>query len=200
MMADRQASRGQCTPILIQRKAPLPIAGYAADMTQTVQKQLWSALRGVEPFSTIPETALGRVIERCIWHDCPANQLLIDGDREEPHSVFLITEGMVELSRRNAEGEAVPIGLFGSPSCFGEFAAVMNSPGGMTVRTVTGCRVAEIPEEAFRTLLDEIPSISLSLLKKAISIVRSLDEDIVRHHTASGILETAHQRAILRSS
>lgn len=75
----------------------------------------------------------------------------------------------------------------------------MNSPGTTTVRTVTCCRATEVLEEAFVTLVNENPSILLGLLKKAISIVRALDEDIVRFQLVDNVLEAAHRKAVMRS-
>ncbi len=184
---------------LIQRKESLPVVAYFSAMTQVVHARPQTVLCGIEPFSAISDKALKKVTARCTWQEFPANTLLIDGDCDEPHGVFLITEGIVELSRRNARGEAVPIGRFGAPSCFGEFAAIMNSPGTTTVRTVTCCRATEVPEEAFVTLVNENPSILLGLLKKAISIVRALDEDIVRFQLVDNVLEAAHRKAVMRS-
>lgn len=175
------------------------VAVYFPAMTQVAHQRPRIALRGIEPFSTVSDKALEKVIDRCAWHDLPADTLLIDGDRAEPHGVFLIAEGTVELSRRHAGGEAVPIGQFIAPSCFGEFAAIMNSPGTTTVRTVTCCRTAEVARDAFVTLMNENPSIMLGLLKKAISIVRALDEDIVKLRMADNVLEATHRKAVMRS-
>lgn len=168
-------------------------------MTQINLTQAEACFADVEPLSTVPEDALKELADCCAWHRLPANHLVIDGDCEAPHGVFLLLEGMVELSHRNSKGRAIPIGRLNAPACFGEFAVIMDVLGTTSARTVTDCRLAEIPAGTFLPLLNEYPAIAFSLLRKAISIVRSLDEDIIKLHMADDHLAAMYRKAILRS-
>lgn len=152
----------------------------------------------VEPLSALPEDALKGLAEHCVWHQLPPNHPVIDGNSGAPHGVFLLIEGMIELSRRNSKDVAVPIGRLKAPACFGEFAAVMNAPGTTSAHTVIDSRLAEIPAMTFLALMNEHPAMALGLLRKAISIVRSLDDDIIKLHMADEHLAMMYRKAILR--
>lgn len=168
-------------------------------MTQITYPKPTASLEYVDLFSSLPVEERQRLADQCIWHRLEPNHLLIDGDLASPHGVFVLTEGIVELSQRDRKWNIVPVGWLSAPACFGEFAAIMSCPGTISVRTVTACEVGELSEEMFSRLLSEHPSFSLKLLQKAVSIVRALDDDIVRLHLADGILAAAHRKALLRS-
>ncbi|WP_162918348.1 Crp/Fnr family transcriptional regulator [Taklimakanibacter deserti] len=166
-------------------------------MTQIACAKPTASLDDVELFSTLPAEERQRLADRCLWHRLEPKHLLIDGDHSSPHGVFVLTEGIVELSQRDSKWDIVPVGWLSAPACFGEFAAIMSCPGAISVRTVTSCEVGELSEETFNRLLSEYPSFSLKLLKKTISIVRALDDDIVRLHLADSILAAAHRKTLL---
>lgn len=168
-------------------------------MTQATDTKPKASLDHIELFSTLPAEERQRLVDHCIWHRLAPNHLLIDGDLASPHGVFVLTEGIVELSQRDGKWDTVPVGWLSAPACFGEFAAIMSCPGATSVRTVTACEVGELSEEKFNQLLNEYPSFSLRLLKKVVSIVRALDDDIVRLHLADSILAAAHRKALLRT-
>ncbi|WP_119390766.1 Crp/Fnr family transcriptional regulator [Taklimakanibacter lacteus] len=168
-------------------------------MAQTVCMPSPTSLHEIDFLSALPHKEREKLAEQCTWHRLPPNQILIDGDPENPHGVFLLSEGVVELSRRDAGGDSVPMGWLCATACLGEFAAITNSPGTISIRTVTSCVFAELARETFIPLLSRYPAMSLSLLRKTISIVRALEDDIVRLHKADGVLATAHRKAILRS-
>jgi CRP-like cAMP-binding protein len=168
-------------------------------MTQIANTKPTASLDYVDLFSTLPAEERERLADQCIWHRLEPNHLLIDGDLASPHGVFVLTDGIVELSQRDSKWDIVPVGWLSAPACFGEFAAIMSCPGATSVRTVTACEVGELSEEMFNRLLCQYPSFSLKLLKKAVSIVRALDDDIVRLHLAEGILATAHRKTLLRT-
>ncbi|MFZ5673204.1 MAG: Crp/Fnr family transcriptional regulator [Pseudomonadota bacterium] len=157
------------------------------------------SLTGIEMFSEIPDDALVYLNSQCRWHRLPANELLIDGEGRKPHGIFVLTEGEVEVYCRNLSGNIVSIGKLAATTCFGEFAAITSSPGRVSVRTWTACRLAEIPRETFVSLLNAYPSISLYLLKKAIALVRTFNEDLIKLRMADDVLATVHRNAILRS-
>jgi CRP-like cAMP-binding protein len=168
-------------------------------MRQIAYTKPRASLDDVDLFSTLPAEERQRLADRCLWHRLGPNHLLIDGDLASPHGVFVLTEGIVELSQRDAKWDIVPVGWLSAPACFGEFAAIMSCPGATSVRTVTSCEVGELSEETFNRLVREYPSFSLKLLKKTISIVRALDDDIVRLQLADSILTAAHGKALLRT-
>ena len=168
-------------------------------MMHTVDMKPTASLDSIELFSSLSALERQRLADQCIWHRLEPNHLLIDGDLASPHGVFVLTEGIVQLSQRDSKWDTVPVGWLSAPACFGEFAAIMSCPGATSVRTVTACEVGELSEEVFNHLLNEYPCFSLKLLKKVISIVRALDDDIVRLHLADSILAAAHRKALLRT-
>ena len=168
-------------------------------MMQTADTKPTASLDHIELFATLPAEERQRLVDHCIWHRLAPNHLLIDGDLASPHGVFVLTEGIVQLSQRDSKWDTVPVGWLSAPTCFGEFAAIMSCPGATSVRTVTACEVGELSEETFNQLLNEYPSFSLRLLKKVVSIVRALDDDVVRLHLADSILAAAHRKALLRT-
>jgi CRP/FNR family transcriptional regulator, cyclic AMP receptor protein len=168
-------------------------------MTQVACTKSRTSLEGLELFSALPEDERWNLADQCSWRRLGPNQLLIDGDTGSPHGVFVLTEGIVEVSQRDSKSRMVPVGWLSAPACFGEFAAIMSCPGATSVRTKTSCEVAELSEETFTRLLSKYPTLSLKVLKKAISIVRALDDDIARLHFADNLLVDAHRKAMMRS-
>lgn len=168
-------------------------------MTQTGRTTPRASFDDVEFFSALPTEERQKLAERCVWRRFGPNEPIIDGDPCSSHGVFVLTEGIVKLSQRNKNSDLVPVGWLSAPACFGEFAAIMSCPGATSVRTSTNCEVAEFSEATFNRLLNEYPSLLLKLLKKAISIVRELDDNVVRLHHADALLADAHRKAVLRS-
>jgi CRP-like cAMP-binding protein len=156
-------------------------------------------LAGIELFSDVPGEVLAHLNGQCQWHRLPAGQLLIDGESKEPHGMYVLTDGEVEVFRSDSHGQVAPLGRLTATTCFGEFAAIMGSPGSASVRTRTDCLLAEIPGTALVKLLKDYPSVSLFLLRKAVSLIRELNEDLTRFQAMDSLLATVHCRAILRS-
>jgi CRP-like cAMP-binding protein len=168
-------------------------------MTQIACTTPRASLDDIELFSSLPAEERQGLAEQCTWRRLGPNESIIDGDPCSPHGVFVLTEGIVELSQRDQKLDFVPVGWLSAPACFGEFATIMSCPGATSVRTRTSCEIAELSEATFKRLLNNHPSLSLKLLKKAISLVRDLDDDIVRLHLADTLLADAHRKAVLRS-
>lgn len=154
-------------------------------------------LGDVSLFSGIPGNVLADLDDYCRWSDVSADTLVIDSFQSIPHGVFVLVEGEVDIYRLDHEARRVDLGHLPATSCFGEFAAINGTPGSASVRTTTPCLLAEIAPEAFMKFLTDCPALSLGLLKKAVSHIRKLDEDIVRLRATESRIDKAYCQAVV---
>ncbi len=155
--------------------------------------------RTIEPFCGLPPEATQRLDAECRWASIGPDTLVIDADAGGPHGVFVLAEGQVDVHRRDGNGEPVHLGRLTAVDCFGEFAAIHGVPGSASVRTNTHCLVAEIDPAVFVALLGDYPALSLKLLGRAVSLLKSLDDDLVRLRLAQKRIDEVYRNAVMRT-
>lgn len=134
-------------------------------------------LHATELFSGLPRDTLADIACRCRWHAVDAGHLLIDAAAGHPHGVFVLVSGDVEVFRTDA-GATVPLATIAAIDCFGEFAAIRGEPGSASVRSLSPCRLGEMPAAVFMGLLAERTCFSMRLLRRVVGTVRTLDAAI----------------------
>ena len=78
--------------------------------------------------------------------------------------VFFITAGEAHVTIYSHAGKVVSFGELGSGEVFGEYAAIDHGPRSASVEARTSCLVASMPADAFRTLLETQPTVTLAVL------------------------------------
>jgi CRP/FNR family transcriptional regulator/CRP/FNR family cyclic AMP-dependent transcriptional regulator len=148
-------------------------------------------------FAGLPEEAVVPVAEQCRWRDVGAHHLLIDATRKQPHGLYVLAKGGVEVFRTPPDGGVVPLAKLAAVDCFGEFAAINGEPGSASVRSLTPCTVGEIPPAAFRSLLTERPGLSMRVLHKLVNRIQNLDDTVEALHLRNSVRD-AQVREVYR--
>ena len=115
--------------------------------------------------------------------------MLVDGKSSEPHGLFLLDEGEVEIFRKNQNGHKTVLARREAPDFFGEIGALTGTPGSASVTTIGPCRIAELPGDEFVDLCRRHPDVSLSVLRRIAGNVRQLDAEVQRLNLAESLLE-----------
>lgn len=156
------------------------------------------SLDRIDPFARMPEHVRRSLGVEAEWHVLPAGHLLIDGLSEAPHGVFALADGEVEMFR-HVDGREMPLCTMEAEACFGEFAALQGRPSRTSVRTASECLVAEIAADRFLSLLYTHPEAAMPLLGRAVALVRSFDEDLLRLRAREDRLDALFRRALAQT-
>jgi CRP-like cAMP-binding protein len=87
---------------------------------------------------------------------------------------FVIIEGEVKVERGGRQVATVGPGKF-----VGDIALVTERPRTATVTTITPCRLLVVGHREFHQLMDQFPSIRLSVLESMAMRLRDLEPDVV---------------------
>ena len=85
----------------------------------------------------------------------PGQAVFQEGDRGD--WLYVVTDGEVEVLKRNGGGTATSLRRLGPGECFGEIALVSDRPRTATVRAVTATNVLAVDREAFQALFATLP-------------------------------------------
>lgn len=108
-----------------------------------------------------------------------AGQIIVHEGRLE-HTFYIILEGQAKVVKRMGDGEQ-HLDLKTSGQFFGEMALIENVPRSATVRALESCRVLEIDEHIFDTLLDHQPSVALTIVRQLSANLRNTDQAIIEN-------------------
>ena len=97
-----------------------------------------------------------------------------------PHSVFILSSGLVKVVRNTSLGQAFTLGVFERGEVLGDVEAIMSMPHFGTVETVTNCTLWKIAPEQFLRMLAGEPDFNL----------------LVQRAMISKLLNTSHKAAI----
>lgn len=128
-------------------------------------------IKKVDLFKDLPESAIVHLSEhanRLAFYE--GEKIVAEGD--EGQSMFLIGEGMVEVSiayRDNAGArKEKKLSRLGFPEYFGEMALLLNEKRSATVRAVMNTVIYEISQEALKSALQDNPSGFEKLAREAV--------------------------------
>jgi CRP-like cAMP-binding protein len=157
-------------------------------------------LSEVALFADLPESTLTQLKRDCVWIEREPAFVVIDEEQREPHNVFVLADGEVEVYRRVQSGEIISIGSLQSTALFGEFAAIVGKPGSASVRTKTKCLLGEIPSTVFVDLIRQYPSLCWPLLQKLVTVVRAFDEELSLRQPREELIAMAYLRFVVLGS
>jgi CRP-like cAMP-binding protein len=97
-----------------------------------------------------------------------------------PHSVFVLSAGLVKVVRTTTLGQAFTLGVFERGEVLGDMEAIMDMEYFGTVETVTQCSFWKIAPEQFLKMLAQEPAFNL----------------LIHQAMISRLLNTSHKAAI----
>ncbi len=91
---------------------------------------------------------------------------------EIEHTFYVLQSGIVRITQRLSDGGERLLALRGPGEFFGEMALVDDAPRSATVTAATEVQVIEITENIFDQVLQHSPSLAMTLLTQAYTILR----------------------------
>jgi hypothetical protein len=123
-----------------------------------------SDLRAVPQLAEAPDELLERVATQFRGVRVQAGDVIVteggSGDQ-----FYVIAEGRVEVTNRNAAGLELRVNILGAGDFFGEDALLDGGARGATVRAITPCALAVIERPQFLQLVDAAPDLRQQMLE-----------------------------------
>ena len=130
-------------------------------------------LRATPLFGGLDDERLARLIEQGEIVDvAPGDQLI--GEGEVADALYVILDGEFDVTKRSGKAE-IPLARVGPGALQGEIAALEGGRRLASVRAVTGGEALRIPVNAMRELLNAGPDVALSVIRTAVSRLRSME-------------------------
>jgi CRP-like cAMP-binding protein len=140
------------------------------------------ALERIEIFQNLDAREIERLTNRVNWRNYKAHQQII-GHQEASTDVYFMVSGTVRVILFSSAGKEVAFRDIHAGECFGEYAAIDGAPRSANVIALTDVMIGSVSAETFRSILEEYPAVSMSLLAHLVSTVRSLSERIFEFST-----------------
>ena len=140
------------------------------------------ALERIEIFRDLDPREIERLTRRVNWRNYKAHHLII-GHQEASTDVYFMVSGSVRVTLFSSAGKEVAFRDIHAGECFGEYAAIDGAPRSANVIALTDVMIGSVSAEAFRSILEEYPAVSMALLTHLIGTVRSLSERIFEFST-----------------
>ena len=109
----------------------------------------------------------------------PGELLFEEG--EKSFHFFIITDGEVEVFKKNPDGHKIPLARINGVSSLGEFAMIDRKPRSASAKALTTVTATRISESAYQHLLSELPEWSVAVMRGLVDRLRQMNE-IVRKH------------------
>lgn len=94
---------------------------------------------------------------------------------------YIIQDGKVEVSKKGAKGEKIPLAVIEEGQSLGEFAMIDRQPRSASAQALTDVLAVKIPESAYEQMLKSLPEWANSVLQGLAMRMRQTNEIIKRH-------------------
>lgn len=101
------------------------------------------------------------------------NQMII-GDEDGASDVLFLLRGSARVTNVSAKGREVSFTLVEEGDCFGEFSAIDGAPRSAGVMALEPARVATVPVQSFRALLESNSDLSMAMMERLVVKLRDL--------------------------
>ena len=135
-------------------------------------------LKNIELFSALENRILEKYENLCRWNQYSPNATIIE-QTDETRDVYFIIQGQVRVANLSLSGKEVTLEILNAGKCFGELAAIDNSPRSSTVTSIGHTIVATMTFNVFLIAIEEHPTIALKLIRMMASVIRTSSERIV---------------------
>jgi len=140
------------------------------------------ALERIEIFRDLDARDIERLTQRVNWRNYKAHHQII-GHQEISTDVYFMVSGSVRVILFSNAGKEVAFRDIHAGECFGEYSAIDGAPRSANVIALTDVMIGSVSAEAFRSILQEYPPVSMALLTHLITTVRALSERIFEFST-----------------
>ncbi len=131
-------------------------------------------LAGITILVEVGPDKIARTEKKCRWLEFEPGDVIIDID-DTTTDVYFIVEGSVKVMDFMAENPEVALAELGAGDSIGELTALDSRKRSARVTATSPTTVAALSSKDFRDLLIDCPEMSLALLKRFSSYIRSLN-------------------------
>jgi small-conductance mechanosensitive channel/CRP-like cAMP-binding protein len=137
---------------------------YEVDTREAVEQELHlptmqEEIRNTEIFRMLTEEQIEVLTEHASYHTYYPEQTLVrEGDRDT--SLFIITSGVVQVTRRDAFGHATEVARLGSGEFLGEMSLLTGEARTATATALLQTTVIIVPKEGLEPILHAVPELS----------------------------------------
>ena len=135
-------------------------------------------LAAVTLLASLTPDERARLAKRCAWRTYCKDQTVVESASED-RDVYFVVSGSVRIVNFSLSGKPVAYATLGTGEFFGELAAIDGAPRSASVVANENCKLAALAPHAFIELLRGHPDISLAVMRRLASVVRSCDERIM---------------------
>jgi CRP-like cAMP-binding protein len=150
-----------------------------------------------ELFRDLSAHRLADLQRQCRCVRFAVGEIILAGENNKAHNVFVILQGTGEVLRRSPFGALVSLATLHPGMYFGEFSAIDGRSGSATVRASSDATLAEIPREVFRLLLRDEPAVAWRLMERLVHVIRCLDTRVAGLHGCHEEIERIHRELFL---
>ncbi len=131
------------------------------------------ALRDI--FKRLSKDDLDRLRQVATIKRYPANTVLCR-EGEVEHIFYVLHTGIVRITQHMPDGEDHLLALRGPGEFFGEMALIDESPRSASVTSASDVSVIEITDSIFNQVVETSPSLAMTLLRQAYTILRNTEQ------------------------
>lgn len=148
-----------------------------------------SHLRDTEPFNHLPAALFQNLRSSAIKQAYPANSHIFNQQDPPTGYLYVIFDGMVEITAAAPGGEEMVVDYRKEGNFFGGTPIFTGEAYTGGARTVTETTCYLIPQDALQKAARDYPQVSDYFTRAVLSRVRSLYADIVKEHTSNAITQ-----------
>ena len=132
-------------------------------------------IRRIPYFASLPPEVAGRfAAELSLQSFAPRELIVVEGD--PCRGFYLLRAGRARIFRTSSDGREQTFRLAAPGDTFGEVPVFDGGPNPATVEALERCEVVLVPRAAFTAIAEEVPEVSLALLKHFARRIRSFTE------------------------
>jgi CRP-like cAMP-binding protein len=116
-------------------------------------------LRNVEFFSMLTEDQIDVLAEHASYHTFYPEEVIVREGKQD-NSLFIITSGVVRVTKKDESGEDVEIARLGSGDVLGEMSLLTGEYRSATVTALVQVTVIQVTKEGLQPILQAVPQLS----------------------------------------
>lgn len=133
-------------------------------------------------FAGLSEPVLRRLQQVCTVRDIAAGHVVVSY-LDDDTDVYFVLSGAATVRIYSSQGRVVGFRKLGQGEIFGEFAAIDHAPRSASVEADSPMRLAVVSSAAFRQLVEEVPDVSIKLIRHLVGQLRLLTARVVELST-----------------
>lgn len=134
-------------------------------------------LKYVPIFSELDDNILSRIEELGVFRNYKKDMVIMDESNEGP-GLFIVTQGVVKVTRNDSEGREIILTILGEYEYFGEMSLLDGQNPSANVIAMENTELFYLGREEFMHLVQYNPKITFALLEGLIKRLRAADDKI----------------------